>query len=145
LAPTGLAVGIDMGVCALVATSDGELVAEGRFGARAKERLREAQQALSTKERGSGHRRRAAEAVGQAHRKVFNQRKDLAHQLSRRLVNHHDLIAIENLKVSSMLRRPKPKPDDKGGFQANGAAAKAGLNRSISDSGWGLLRSYLAY
>ena len=27
----------------------------------------------------------------------------------------------------------------------NGAAAKAGLNRSISDSGWGLLRSYLAY
>ena len=60
-------------------------------------------------------------------------------------MNHHDLIAIENLKVSSMLRRPKPRPDDKGGFQANGAAAKAGLNRSISDAGWGMLRSYLAY
>jgi len=142
---TGREIGIDMGVCALVATSDGELVAEGRFGARAQERLREAQRALSTKVRGSGLRRRAAEAVGQAHRKVSNQRRDLAHQLSRRLVNHHDLIAIEDLKVSSMLRRPKPRPDDKGGFQANGASAKAGLNRSISDAGWGLLRSYLAY
>ena len=53
-------------------------------------------------------------------------------------MNHHDLIAIENLKVSSMLRRPKPRPDDKGGFLTNGAAAKAGLNRSISDVGWGL-------
>jgi len=145
LPPTGRAIGIDMGVCALVATSDGELVTEGRFGARAQHRLSEAQRALSTKARGSGHRRRAAEAVGRAHRRVSNQRKDLAHQLSRRLVNDHDLIAIEDLKVSSMLRRAKPRPDDKGGFCANGASAKTGLNRSISDAGWGMLRSYLAY
>jgi putative transposase len=145
LAPTGREVGIDVGVCALVATSDGELVPEGRFAKRAQERLAGAQRSLATKRRGSGHRRRAAEAVGRTHRKVSNQRKDLAHQLSQRLVNDYDLIAIEDLKIAQMLRRPKPRPDEKGGFQPNGASAKAGLNRAISDAGWGMLRSMLDY
>lgn len=75
---------------------------------------------------------------GRSRSKVSNQRKNPAHQLSRRLVLDHDLIVVEDLKVSSMLRRPKPRPDDKGGFCADGASAKTGPNRSISDSGWGM-------
>jgi putative transposase len=145
LPATGHSVGIDLGVCALVATSDGELVSEGRFAKRSRDRLVSAQRALSTKPRGSMHRRRACEVVGRAHRKVANQRKDLAHQLSRRLVNNHDLIVVENLKVPQMSRRPKPRPNGRGGFDRNGASAKAGLNRSIADAGWGMLRSMLVY
>jgi putative transposase len=145
LPATGHSVGIDLGVCALVATSDGELVSEGRFAKRGRNRLAGAQRALSTKHRGSMHRRRAGEAVGRAHRKVANQRKDLAHQLSRRLVNAHDLIVVENLRVPQMSRRPKPRPNGKGGFDPNGARAKAGLNRSIADAGWGMLCSMLVY
>ena len=68
LPATGQSVGIDLGVCALVATSDGELVSEGRFAKRAKDRLVGAQRALATKQRGSMHRRRACEAVGRAQR-----------------------------------------------------------------------------
>jgi putative transposase len=145
LPATGHSVGIDLGVCALVATSDGELVSEGRFAKRGRNRLAGAQRALSTKRRGSMHRRRACEAVGRAHRKVANQRKDLAHQLSRQLVNDHDLIVVEDLRVAQMSRRPKPRPNGKGGFDSNGARAKAGLNRSIADAGWGMLRSMLVY
>jgi putative transposase len=145
LPSTGRAVGIDLGVCALVATSEGELVCEGRFAKKAQDRLAGAQRALTTKHRGSMHRRRACEAVGRAHRKVANQRKDLAHQVSRRLVNDHDLIVVEDLKVPQMSRRPKPRPNGKGGFDRNGARAKAGLNRSIADAGWGMLCSMLVY
>jgi putative transposase len=145
LPATGHSVGIDFGICALVATSDGELVSEGRFAKKAQDRLAGAQRAVSTKQRGSTHRRRACEAVGRAHRKVANQRKDLAHQLSRRLVNDNDLIVVENLRVPQMSRRPKPRPNAKGGFDRNGASAKAGLNRSIADAGWGIVRSMLDY
>ncbi|MGW1711142.1 zinc ribbon domain-containing protein [Streptomyces sp. NPDC002206] len=33
---------------------------------------------------------------------------------------------------------PKPDPDQAGVFLSNGAAAKAGQNRSIADVGWGV-------
>jgi putative transposase len=105
LPATGREVGIDLGVCALVATSDGELVTEGRYGRQAAEKLARAQQALASKRRASHRRRRAAERVGATHRRVHNQRKDLAHKLSRRVVNDYDIIVHENLKIVNMVRR----------------------------------------
>ena len=145
LPKTGHDVGIDLGVCALVATSDGELVTEGRYGRRAKGKLARAQRALSTKKRGSNRRKRAVERVAATHRNVRNQRKDLSHKLSRRLVNDYDLIAVEDLAVKKMVRSPRPRPDAQGGFETNGARAKAGLNRSIHDAGWRVLLSFVAY
>ncbi len=38
---------------------------------------------------------------------------------------------------------PKPDPDQAGLFLPNGAAAKAGLNRSIADAGWGVFLAIL--
>jgi putative transposase len=145
LAPTGREVAIDLGVCAPVATSDGRLVLEGRYGHRARTRLEAAQRQLATKRRGSRKRERAVEAVAAAHRKVRNQRKDLAHQLSRELVNSYDVIVFEDLKITNMMRRPRARQADDGTYQTNGAAAKTGLNRSISDAGWGQLLRCIAY
>ena len=137
LEATGQQVGIDLGVCAQVATSDGQVVVEGRYGQQARARLEAAQRNLASKTRGSGHRARAVEQVAAAHRKVRNQRKDLAHKLSRELVNAYDLIVHEDLKITSMVRRPKARKAEDGTYEPNGAAAKAGLNRSIADAGWG--------
>src|ERR1039457_7156359 len=39
----------------------------------------------------------------------------------------------------------KPRFGGKGGYEANGATAKAGLNRSINDAGWGALRAMIDY
>ena len=145
LPPTGREVGIDLGVVNLVATSDGELIDGERFGRRAAERLAAAQRDLQPKRRGSNRRKRAVERVAAHHRHVANQRRDLAHKLSRRLVDDHDLIVIEDLSITSMVRRPKPRPCADGTFEPNGASAKSGLNRSISDAGWGVLAQMLAY
>lgn len=50
------------------------------------------------------------------------------------------MIAHERLSIANMVRTPKPKPDPEapGSFLPNGAAAKAGLNKSIHDAGWGV-------
>jgi putative transposase len=145
LVPTRRYVGIDLGVCAVVATSDGKVVTEGRYAQRGRERLAEAQQALARKQRGSHRRDDAVSLVARAHRAIRNQRKDLAHKLSRELVNSYDLIVHEDLKIANMVRRPQPLKADDGTYQPNGAAAKTGLNRSITDAGWGQLLQFIAY
>jgi putative transposase len=142
---TGRAVGIDVGVCAVVATSDGALLTDGRYAHRAGARLAAAQRDLSRKRRGSLRRQHAVERVAAAHRKVRNRRRDLAHKLSRALVNDYDLIVHEDLKIANMVRRPNAKAAQDGSYLPNGAAAKAALNRSIHDAGWGLLLSFIAY
>ena len=44
-----------------------------------------------------------------------------------------------------MTRRPKPRPNESGGYEPNRANAKAGLNRSILDAGWGMLLATVTY
>ena len=100
-----------------------------------------AQRHLASKRKGSQGRERAVERVAAAHRKVRNQRKDLAHKLSRELVNSYDLIVHEDLKITNLVRRPRPRKGDDGTYEPNGAAAKTGLNRSIFDAGVGTATS----
>lgn len=147
LAATGRKVGLDLGVVNLVATSDGKLHVGELFGAQTRKRLALAQRRLATKQPGSNRRCRQVEEIVRLHRKVKNQRMNAVHQLSRALVNDYDLIVVEGLKVKNMVRAPKAisDPDQPGKFLPNGAAAKAGLNRSIHDAGWATLLSLLSY
>ena len=66
------------------------------------------------------------------------------HQLSHRLVNAYGLVAMEDLSILNMTASPEPKPDPDhdGQYVQNGAAAKAGLNQSILDAGWGQFQSF---
>ncbi|MER5204264.1 transposase [Streptomyces sp. NPDC002825] len=88
---------------------------------------------------------RAVEKVAKLHRRVRRQRLEHAHKTALDLVRAHDVIAHEDLKIRNMVKAPAPKPDpdQPGGFLPNGAAAKAGLNRSISDAGWGVFLTIL--
>jgi putative transposase len=144
LPPTGRQIGVDRGVIAIVATSDGMVVENPRFFSRSANRLSRAQQQLGSKT-GCGRRRRAADAVARAHRKVRYQRTDFLHKLSRHLVNGYDTIAIEDLRIKNLTRRPPRRLNGDGGHDPNGAAAKTALNRSILDAGWGKLDRMLAY
>ncbi|MET9125022.1 transposase [Streptomyces sp. NPDC004528] len=150
LPPTGSMVGIDMGIANFLAGSGGEFVPGPRHGRRAAAKLEAAQQALSRfprvrRDKRTANHQRAVDKVAGLHRKVRLQRLDHAHKTALDLVRKHDVIAHEDLKIRSMVKAPAPKPDPgrPGGFLPNGAAAKTGLNRSISDAGWGVFLTIL--
>jgi putative transposase len=147
LARTCSEIGIDLGVVNQIATSDGELKKGQRFASKARKKLAQAQRELATKQRGSNRRRRQVDEVVRLHRKIKNQRSNAAHQLSRQIINDYDFIALEDLRVTNMVRAPKgiPDPEQPGEYLPNGAGKKAALNRSIHDAGWGQLVSMLIY
>ncbi|MGW7026883.1 RNA-guided endonuclease InsQ/TnpB family protein [Streptomyces xanthophaeus] len=145
LPKTGSVVGIDLGIASFLTTSNGKHTPNPRHARKAAARLEAAQRGLAGCERGSGRRKKAVAKVAGLHRKVRRQRLDHAHKTALGLVRDHDLIAHEDLRIRNMVKAPAPKPDPdtSGGFLPNGAASKAGLNRSISDAGWGVFLTIL--
>ena len=77
------------------------------------------------------------------HAKVSRQRYDFYHQLTKRMVEQFAFLGTEELSVKNMTRRPKKKMDEAGTALPNGAAQKAGLNRSILDAAPSLLLGML--
>ncbi|MEU9501251.1 transposase [Streptomyces sp. NPDC048196] len=143
-------VGIDMGAAHFLTTSNGEHVHNPRFLASSAEDLAAAQQHLSsfprrTKRRTKKHRA-AARKVAKLHAKIRRQRLDHHHKAANVLVAEHDMIVHEKLNTAGIAHAPAPKPDPArpGVFLPNGAAAKAGLHRSILDAGWGIFLGILA-
>nr|CEL14489.1 Mobile element protein [Kibdelosporangium sp. MJ126-NF4]CTQ88854.1 Mobile element protein [Kibdelosporangium sp. MJ126-NF4] len=152
LPATGAVTGIDVGVAHFLTTNDGTHEPNPRHGKRTADALADAQRALTTfpktrRDQRSAKHRRAVAKVATLHRKVRRQRVDHAHKTALNLVRTNDRIAHEKLNIAGMVRAPKPRPDpaQPGGFLPNGAAAKAGLNRSILDAGWGCFLGILAH
>ncbi|GAA4615500.1 RNA-guided endonuclease TnpB family protein [Actinoallomurus liliacearum] len=150
LAATGSIVGIDMGTVHFFTDSNGVHVENPRFLGTMAAELAAAQQHLATFPKRTRHRtkkhRAAARKVAKLYAKIRRQRADHHHKRALALVRKHDVIAYENLNTAGMTKKPAPKPDpgNEGAFLPNGAAAKAGLNRSILDAGWGQFLSILA-
>lgn len=145
LPATGRQAGIDVGIASFATTSDGDHIDNPRWGRAAGDELAAAQQRLQRAKRGSKNRQRRRETVAARHRKIANQRKDFHHKQARALVESYDVLVVEDLKIVNMLRRAKPVPDPEnpGQFLQNGARAKSGLSRSISDASWGMFVSKL--
>ncbi|MGW2323303.1 RNA-guided endonuclease InsQ/TnpB family protein [Streptomyces sp. NPDC001680] len=150
LPKTGSVVGVDIGIANFLADSGGEFVAGPRHGRKAAAKLEAAQQDLARfprvrRDKRTANHQRAVQKVAGLHRKVRRQRLDHAHKTALDLVREHDFIAHEDLKIRTMVKTPAPKPDPEqpGSFLPNGAAAKAGLNHSISDAGWGVFLTIL--
>ncbi|MCP2248271.1 RNA-guided endonuclease InsQ/TnpB family protein [Lentzea aerocolonigenes] len=150
LPATGRQMGIDMGITHFLTTSEGVHVENPEYGKKTAAALAAAQRTLVTfprrsKGRSKAHRA-AARKVAMLHAKARRQRLDFAHKAANFVIRDADVIAHERLNITSMTRAPKAKPDlgNAGAFLPNGAAAKAGLNRSILDAGWGIFLNILA-
>jgi putative transposase len=68
------------------------------------------------------------------HSKIARQRNDFYHKLTSAMVSQFGLIVTEKLAVKNMTKKPKPIKNEDGKYAPNGAAAKAGLNRSILET-----------
>jgi putative transposase len=145
LPDTGKSVGVDVGVTVAVALSDGRLIDNPRHIGAREDALTRAQRLVASRCQGSRRRSKASAAVTELHRRVRAQRRDFLHKQSRILVNEYDVIVMDELQIRNMTRRPKPIPDGSGGFAANKATAKAELNKSILDVGWGHFQAMVAY
>jgi putative transposase len=123
LPAAGQTAGIDMGVAHFLTASDGTHVPNPRYGRAAAAGLEDAQQALSRCRRGSSRRRKARGKLAALHGKIRRQRLDHAHKTALAVVRANDVIACEDLRITAMVRAPKPTPDSEqsGVFLPNGA------------------------
>jgi putative transposase len=139
LPATGRSVGVDLGVARFLTTSDGEVVANPRFSDAVQERIVDLQRRTARARPGSGNRRRLRRALAKEWRKVRNQRRDFHHKTAHGLVDTCDMLALEDLRVAAMTTSAAGTVEAPG----RSVAAKAGLNRSILDAGWGQFTSIL--
>jgi len=141
---TDLKVGLDFGVTHTLTTSAGKQINSPKALAANLRRLERLQQKLARQKPGSANRKKTKARIARLHEKIRRTRKLFAHKVSTRLLRTYQSVVLEDLKIQNMNRRPAPKPSEDGkGFEPNQAAAKAGLNRQISDHAWGQLRTLL--
>ncbi len=126
LPKTGKVLGIDVGISALVTTSEGEKVDNPKHYRSAQAKLRRVQRSFSRKQKGSKNRRKALLTVQRQQVHTANQRSDALHKLSTSLIQTRDGVALENLAIRNMVRNHR-------------------LSKSILDSGWGLFKQYLTF
>ena len=131
----GQAVGIDRGVVVSAALSAGDLLHAPGLTGRERIRLRRLQRTLARAKRGSNRRGRVRHAIARLRARESDRRKDWAEKASTDIAHRFDLIRVEDLKIGNMTRSARGTRENPG----RNVRQKAGLNREILRSGWGLL------
>jgi putative transposase len=133
--------GIDRGVHVLAATSEIRLFRNPRLLKKARLRVERLQRTVSRRKRGGKNRKRAVRLLARAHEVVKNARRDAMHKIARGIVDAAPaVIAMEALMLKNMTRSAKGTIEKPG----VNVRAKAGLNRALLDSSFGLLQQMIA-
>lgn len=151
----GPEVGIDAGVCVALALSDGDIrtheawLTDKEQAKLAALQQRAAHQA-SFRSRGEPTSIRLRGTYDQIRRlraRAKRRHLDWQHKTTTELADTFSVVVVEALPVANMTRRAKPAadPEHPGRFLPNGAAAKSGLNRVISQEAWARTIEQLAY
>jgi putative transposase len=109
-------IGIDLGIKTFAAMSNGEMVKSPDYSWLDK-RLRRKQKQLARQVKGSNRREKTRIQIAKLHHKIADTRKDFLHKLSTRVVHENQVITLEDLNVSGMVKNRK-------------------LARAISMQGW---------
>jgi putative transposase len=131
----GAIVGMDRGIAISAALSTGELLRCPRPSRPRKQRLRLLERRLARAKRGSNRRAKVRLAIAGVRVWQVDARKDWCEQVSTDLARRFDVIRVEDLNIENMTRSAKGTADEPG----RNVSQKAGLNREIFASGWGLL------
>jgi putative transposase len=141
------AVGIDIGCKSALAITDGEnhqLVEAPKFLAKAEAQIKKVSKYKrrkrspnrKSKVKASRRWKKASTRVGKLTRKVANLRQNWVHQVASEITSCNSLVTTEKLEVKKMTRKAKKGKRKK---------QKAGLNKSILDVGFGMLKSAIKY
>jgi putative transposase len=110
-------VGIDLGIKTFASMSDGEAVKSPIY-AKLDRRIRRLQRKQMRRQiKGSKRRQKTLLQVAKLHTRISDTRKDFLHKLSTRVVNDNQVVSLEDLNVSGMVKNRK-------------------LSRAISQQGW---------
>jgi putative transposase len=131
----GEVVGIDRGVAVSAALSTGELLCCPGLRPGERARLRRLQRKLARAGKGSNRRARLKAELAKLKAREVDRRKDWAEKTSTALARRFDVIRVEDLHIPGMTRSARGTTERPG----RGVRQKAGLNRGILASGWGLL------
>ncbi|MCZ0754493.1 IS200/IS605 family element RNA-guided endonuclease TnpB [Anoxybacillus sp. J5B_2022] len=104
LPKTNSAVGIDVGLKDFAVLSDGTTYSNPKFFRKLEEKLAKAQRMMSRRKIGSSNWHKAKIKVARIHEKITNARNDYLHKISTEIVKNHDIIGMEDLSVSNMLK-----------------------------------------
>jgi putative transposase len=121
---TGRAVGIDVGIHQLLATSDNEVVDNPRWYQEEQRYLRILQRRVSRRTVGGSNRRKAVLVLQRQHEHITNSRKDYLDKLVHHFITNYDVLVLEDLRITGMICDHR-------------------LSKSILDAGWGYLRQRL--
>jgi transposase len=131
----GQRIGVDRGVAVSAALSTGELLHCPALTVPQQRRLRRLERKLARAKRGSGRRVRVRRAAARLKARSVDIRTDWCEKTSTDLAARFDVIRIENLNIANMTRSARGTAAEPG----QNVRQKAGLNRQILRSGWGLL------
>ncbi|PEQ88984.1 transposase [Bacillus sp. AFS006103] len=101
---TESAIGIDVGLKDFAILSDGTTYSNPKFFRTLEEKLAKLQRIMSRRIVGGTNWYKAKRKVACIHEKITNARNDYLHKISTDIVKNHDVIGMEDLSVSNMLK-----------------------------------------
>ncbi|GAA0082988.1 RNA-guided endonuclease TnpB family protein [Clostridium sp. CTA-6] len=104
---TGLVVGIDLGIKEFATTSNNKVISNPKYYRKYEDKLIKAQRKLSKRKKGSNNRNKQRLIVNKYHKKIYNCRIDFLQKLTSDFINKYDIICLEDLNTSGMLKNHK--------------------------------------